>query len=143
LKWDHIFFTGSIPVGRIVMKAAAEHLTPVTLELGGKSPCIVHEDADLDVSAKRLVWGKYYNAGQTCVAPDYIFAHEKISRPLMERMKHYIKDFFGEDPQKSPDYPRIINERHVDRLMKLIDQKKVFCGGTSDRSGRYIAPTIL
>jgi aldehyde dehydrogenase (NAD+) len=143
LKWDHVFFTGSIPVGRIVMKAAAEHLTPVTLELGGKSPCIVHEDADVDVTAKRLVWGKYYNAGQTCVAPDYIYAHEKIAKPLLERMKHYIREFFGEDPQQSPDFPRIINERHVDRLMKLVDAKKVYCGGTSDRARRYIAPTIL
>lgn len=142
-QWDHIFFTGSIPVGKIVMKAAAEHLTPVTLELGGKSPCIVHEDSDLEVTAKRLVWGKYYNAGQTCVAPDYVYAHERISQKLMERMKHYIKEFFGDDPKSSQDFPRIINERHHDRLMNLIDKNKVFCGGSGDRNARYIAPTIL
>lgn len=142
-KWDHIFFTGSVPVGRIVMRAAAEHLTPVTLELGGKSPCIVHEDADVDISAKRLVWGKFYNAGQTCVAPDYLLVHESIVKALMERMKHYIKAFYGDDPKASPDYSHIINQKHYDRLMKLIDEKKVFCGGNGDRNSRYIAPTLL
>lgn len=142
-KWDHIFFTGSVPVGRIVMRAAAENLTPLTLELGGKCPCIVHEDADIDISAKRLVWGKFYNAGQTCVAPDYLMVHESIVKPLMERMKHYIKVFYGDDPKASPDYSRIVNHRHYDRLMKMVDQKNVYCGGTGDRASRYIAPTLV
>jgi len=142
-KFDYIFYTGGPNVGRKVMLAAAENLTPVTLELGGKSPCIVAEDANINVTAKRLVWGKFLNAGQTCLAPDYLMVHEKIKEPLLEKMREIIKEFYGESPQQSPDYPRIINEHHFDRLSKLLENQEVFCGGSTDREDLYIAPTIL
>ena len=142
-KFDYIFYTGGPDIGRKVMLAAAENLTPVTLELGGKSPCIVAEDADLNVTAKRLVWGKYLNAGQTCLAPDYLLVHEKIKQPLLDKMKEIIKQFYGEDIQKSTDYPRIINEHHFDRLSKLLENQEIFCGGKTDREDLYIEPTIL
>lgn len=142
-KFDYIFYTGGPDIGRKVMLAAAENLTPVTLELGGKSPCIVAEDADLNVTAKRLVWGKYLNAGQTCLAPDYLLVHEKIKQPLLDKMKEIIKQFYGEDTQKSTDYPRIINEHHFDRLSKLLENQEIFCGGKTDREDLYIEPTIL
>ena len=142
-KFDYIFYTGSPGIGRKIMHAAAENLTPVTLELGGKNPCVVADDADLNVSAKRLVWGKFLNAGQTCLAPDYLLVHEKIKQPLLEKMKEAIKDFYGEDVQKSPDYPRIINERHFDRLTEMLKDQDVFCGANTDRDDLYIEPTIL
>ncbi len=142
-KFDYIFYTGGANVGRKIMLAAAENLTPVTLELGGKSPCIVAEDADLNVTAKRLVWGKFLNSGQTCLAPDYLLVHEKIKQPLLEKMKEVIKQFYGEDIQKSPDYPRIINEHHFDRLSGLLEGQEIFCGGRTDREDLYIEPTIL
>ena len=142
-KFDYIFYTGGPNIGRKVMLAAAENLTPVTLELGGKSPCIVAEDADLKVTAKRLVWGKFLNAGQTCLAPDYLLVHENIKEPLLEKMKETIKDFYGEDIQKSPDYPRIINEHHFDRLSKLLENQEIFCGAKTDREDLFIEPTIL
>jgi aldehyde dehydrogenase (NAD+) len=142
-KFDYIFYTGGPNIGRKVMLAAAENLTPVTLELGGKSPCIIAEDADVNVTAKRLVWGKFLNAGQTCLAPDYLFVHEKIKQPLLEKVKEVIKDFYGEDIQKSPDYSRIINEHHFDRLSRLLENQEIFCGGKTDRDDLYIEPTIL
>lgn len=142
-KFDYIFYTGGPNIGRKVMLAAAENLTPVTLELGGKSPCIVAEDADLNVTAKRLVWGKFLNAGQTCLAPDYLLVHEKIKQPLLEKMKEVIKQFYSENTQESPDYPRIINEHHFDRLSKLLENQEIFCGGRTDREDLYIEPTIL
>lgn len=142
-KWDHIFYTGNGKVGSIVMQAAAKHLTPVTLELGGKSPCIVDESADLDLAAKRIVYGKFFNAGQTCVAPDYVLVHEHVHDALLNRMVSAIREFYGDDPQQSPDYGRIVNERHHARLTSLLNGADVVAGGESDVSDRYIAPTLL
>jgi aldehyde dehydrogenase (NAD+) len=142
-KWDHIFYTGNGTVGSIVMQAAAKHLTPVTLELGGKSPCIVDESADLDLAAKRIVYGKFFNAGQTCVAPDYVLVHEHVHDALLNRMVSAIREFYGDDPQGSPDYARIVNERHHARLTSLLNGADVAAGGESDVSDRYIAPTLL
>ncbi len=143
-RFDHIFYTGNGTVGRIVMEAAAKNLTPVTLELGGKSPCIVDHQADLDVTARRIVWAKFYNAGQTCVAPDYILVHDAVADALISRLKETIRTFFGDDPRLSPDYGRIVNERHHRRLMKLIPGSgEIVAGGEADVAARYIAPTIL
>ncbi len=142
-RFDHIFYTGNGTVGRIVMTAAAKHLTPVTLELGGKSPCIVDREVDLAVTARRIVWGKFYNAGQTCVAPDYILAHAEIHDALLDRLRATVAKFFGDDPRQSKDFARIINERHHRRLMALIESGEPVCGGEADESERYIAPTIL
>lgn len=142
-RFDHIFYTGNGSVGRVVMKAAAEHLTPVTLELGGKSPCIVDEDVDLDVAARRIVWGKFFNAGQTCVAPDYVLVHERIEQRFLDKIKQTIKDFFGDDPKQSGDFARIVNERHHARLSKLLANGEAVTGGQTDVSERYIAPTVL
>jgi aldehyde dehydrogenase (NAD+) len=142
-RYDHIFYTGNGHVGRIVMEAAAKHLTPVTLELGGKSPCILDEHVDLEVAVRRIVWGKFVNAGQTCVAPDYILAHEAIYERAISRIKATIFEFYGENPQSSPDYARIVNARHWQRLMKLVPSGEVVCGGTGDESQRYLAPTVL
>jgi aldehyde dehydrogenase (NAD+) len=142
-RFDKIFFTGSTAVGKIIAKAAAEYLTPTTLELGGKSPCIVDEDADLDVTAKRIVWGKYINGGQTCVAPDYIVAHKKIRSLLINKMSACITEFYGENPEASPDFPRIINQRHFERLKKYLDSGVVVKGGQTNEEELYIAPTIL
>jgi len=142
-KWDHIFYTGNGAVGRIVMEAASKHLTPVTLELGGKSPCIVDESADLDTAAKRIVYGKFFNAGQTCVAPDYVLVHDQVHDALINRMVSTIREFYGDDPRQSPDFARIINERHQVRLTRLLAQADVVTGGQTDPSDRYIAPTIL
>jgi len=142
-RFDKIFFTGSTAVGKIVAKAAAEHLTPVTLELGGKSPCIVDEDADLDVTAKRIVWGKFLNGGQTCVAPDYVVAHKNIRSLLINKMSACITEFYGENPQQSEDFPRIINQRHFERLSKYLNNGVAVKGGETDAEELYIAPTIL
>jgi aldehyde dehydrogenase (NAD+) len=142
-KWDHIFYTGNGTVGSIVMQAAAKHLTPVTLELGGKSPCIVDESADLDLAAKRIVYGKFFNAGQTCVAPDYVLVHDHVHDALINRMVSTIREFYGDDPKQSPDYARIVNERHHARLTGLLSGADIVAGGQSDLSNRYVAPTIL
>lgn len=142
-RWDHIFFTGGTNIGRIVAKAGAEHLSRVTLELGGKSPTIVTASADLDVAARRIVFGKCVNAGQTCVAPDYLLVEASVHDGLVSRMKTAIADFYGEDPQASPDLGRIINEHHFLRLLRLIDPDKVVIGGTHDQAERYIAPTLM
>ncbi|MDF1607408.1 aldehyde dehydrogenase family protein [Hoeflea sp. YIM 152468] len=141
--FDHIFFTGSANVGKVVMTAAASHLTPVTLELGGKSPCIVHDDCDLEIAARRVAWGKFLNAGQTCVAPDYVLVQEKAAARFVEGLKATVTRFFGDDPQASPDYARIINDKHFDRVSKLIGDGQIACGGETDASTRYIAPTVL
>lgn len=133
-KFDTIFFTGSTSVGRAVMTAAAKHLTPVTLELGGKCPAIVCADAPLDVTARRIAWGKFMNAGQTCVAPDFVVADRRIRQPLVDALKQVVREFYGDDPQRSPDYGRIVNLRHFDRL-------SAFAAGES--SDLYIPPTIL
>ncbi|MCT2196891.1 aldehyde dehydrogenase [Paenibacillus sp. p3-SID1389] len=140
---DFIFFTGSIRVGKIVMAAAAEHLVPVILELGGKSPCIVDQEADLDLAAQRIVWGKFLNTGQTCVAPDYVLVHESVRAELVAKMKAQIKAFYGEDPRQSPDYGRIVNEQQWSRLMGLLEPSKVVVGGDGDREDLYLGPTIL
>ncbi len=142
-RWDHIFFTGGTGVGRIVAKAGAEHLSRVTLELGGKSPTIVTASADLDVAARRIIWGKFTNAGQTCVAPDYVMVEAAVHDGLVSRMKAAITDFYGADPKASPDLGRIINDRHFLRIAGLIDPDKVVAGGEQDRSERYIAPTLM
>ncbi len=139
-KFDHIFFTGGTEVGRIVMGAAAKHLTPVTLELGGKSPAIIDSDCDLDLAAKRMIWGKFYNAGQTCIAPDYALVHESVKSLVLLKIKDYLTEFYGEKPDQSPDYARIISDRQFDRLVGLLDQNsQIVIGGQSDRTSRYIA----
>ena len=142
-KFDHIFFTGSPRVGRIVMAAAAQHLTPVTLELGGKSPTIVHSDANLHVAAKRIVSGKMMNAGQTCVAPDHLFVHTSVKAAFEKEIVQVIKDSYGTDPQQSPDFGRIINAKHFERVKGLIDSSKLLLGGRTDSKENYIEPTLL
>ncbi len=142
-KFDHIFFTGGTAIGRIVMEAAAKHLTPVTLELGGKSPCIVDGECDLDVAAKRIIWGKFYNAGQTCVAPDYLLVQQKIKPVLIEKLVGCVKTFFGDNPQQSPDLGRIVTDRQFDRLVGLLDEGKILIGGNTDKSDRFISPTLI
>lgn len=142
-RFDKIFFTGSSNVGRIVMLAAAKYLTPVTLELGGKSPAIVALEADLELAAKRIVWGKFLNAGQTCVAPDYVLVREQVKEELIQLMTQCIKEFYGDDPSKSPDFARIINDAHFERLSSHLKTGNIRTGGQTDASQRYIAPTIL
>lgn len=141
--FDYIFFTGSAAVGKAVMQAAARHLTPVTLELGGKSPCIVDRDVNLDVTAKRICSGKFINAGQTCIAPDYLLVHQEIKAALLDRMKIFIHEFYGPDPQQNTDYPRIVNEKHFLRLTELMTAGNMITGGRTDRRSLYIAPTII
>ena len=143
-RFDAIFYTGSARVGRIVMAAAAKHLTPVTLELGGKCPCIVDRNLDLDVTARRIVWGKFYNAGQTCIAPDYVLAHETVVEPLLDRMRQTLHEFYGPDPRTSPDFGRIVNVQHHRRLMNLLKGGgQIVVGGQAREDERYLAPTIL
>lgn len=142
-KFDYILFTGSVRVGKIVMEAASKNLTPVTLELGGKSPCIVDDTCDIDLSAKRIIWGKLINAGQTCVAPDYILVDKSVKNKLIEKMEYYIIDFFGKDPLSNPEYPKIINSKHFNRILNLIDSDKVIFGGNYNEDTRKISPTIL
>jgi aldehyde dehydrogenase (NAD+) len=142
-EFDYIFFTGSVPVGKKVMESAAKYLTPVTLELGGKSPCIVDMDSDIKLAAKRITWGKFLNAGQTCVAPDYLLVHKSVKKQLLNEIVGCIKEFFGEDPSKSNDFPRIVNERQFDRLIALLDKGHMVTGGGSNKEERYIAPTII
>jgi aldehyde dehydrogenase (NAD+) len=142
-KFDRIFFTGGTKVGQIVMEAAAKHLTPVTLELGGKSPCIVDRDVQLDYAAKRITWGKFINAGQTCIAPDYLLVDRQIKPALLDRIQFYIREFYGEDPSLSPDYSRLISDRHFDRLAGFLQHGKVLIGGQTKSEERYIAPTLI
>jgi len=142
-KFDFIFFTGSTKVGKIVYQAAAKHLTPVALELGGKSPCIIDTDIHLDYAAKRVIWGKFVNVGQTCVAPDYLLIDKKIKDAFVAKLKFYIHKFFGENPQESDSMGRIINELHFDRLASYLKDGDVVEGGQTDREDKYIAPTLL
>ncbi|NET25173.1 aldehyde dehydrogenase [Okeania sp. SIO1I7] len=142
-KFDHIFFTGGTRVGKIVMEAAAKNLTPVTLELGGKSPCIVDYDIQLEYTAKRIAWGKFINAGQTCVAPDYLLVNQAVKSDLLDRIKKYIVEFYGKNPANSPDYCRIINEKQFSRLTNLLQDGKIVIGGETNSEDRYIAPTII
>lgn len=142
-RFDHIFYTGNGRVGRLVMEAAAKHLTPVTLELGGKSPAIVDRDANLDVAARRVAFGKFLNAGQTCIAPDYVLVTREQEQPLIARIGQAIQDFYGPDPAQSPDYARIVNDAHFERLEQLLGNGTSAVGGETRAAERYIAPTVL
>lgn len=142
-RWDYIFFTGSVAVGKIVAKAAAENLTPVTLELGGKNPCVIDETANLKLAAKRIVWGKFMNAGQTCIAPDYILIQKDMKSHFVDYLKKEITKAYGKNPSNSPDFARIINMKNCQRLISLIDSEKVIFGGQTDLKNCYIAPTLI
>jgi aldehyde dehydrogenase (NAD+) len=142
-RWDYIFFTGSIAVGKIVAKAAAEHLIPTTLELGGKNPCIVNETANIPLAAKRIVWGKFINCGQTCIAPDYVLVHESVKNDFVEQCKKEIKETYGENAQQSPDYSRIINQKNFKELLQYLDNQKLLAGGQTDLKDLYISPTLI
>jgi aldehyde dehydrogenase (NAD+) len=142
-RFDHIFYTGNGSVARIVMTAAAKHLTPVTLELGGKSPAIITRDANLEVAARRIAFGKWTNAGQTCVAPDYVLAHRDVHDAFVRELSQAVREFYGDDPQRSKDYGRVVNERHHRRVMALMNSGRIALGGQADEADRYIAPTIL
>ena len=143
-RWDHIFFTGSTTVGRIVAEAAARHLTPTVLELGGKSPTYVHTSADLDVAARRIAWGKFLNAGQTCIAPDYVLVDHEVKDELVAKLTKQVRSFYGSNPQASKSFGRIVNDRHVERLSALLADAAgtVAVGGEVDASERFVAPTI-
>ncbi|WP_342416574.1 aldehyde dehydrogenase [Paenibacillus sp. FSL R10-2782] len=143
--FDYIFFTGSVGVGKIVMEAASKNLVPVTLELGGKSPVIVERSAKIEMAAKRIIWGKMMNTGQTCIAPDYVLVHKEVKKELLEQMKAAITSFYGQDAQQSSDYGRIVNERQFDRLAAMIerDRENIRFGGTTLREDLYIEPTLL
>ena len=142
-RWDYIFFTGSVAVGKIVAKAAAPYLTPVTLELGGKNPCIVDNSMSTQLIAKRLVWGKFVNAGQTCIAPDYLLVHSSIKAQLISDLKTEIVKAYGQNPQTSTDYSRIVNATHLSRLTSMLTDSNVIFGGTYDDSDSYLAPTLI
>lgn len=142
-QYDVIFFTGSPALGKIVMKAASEHLTPVVLELGGKSPCIVDHDANIQVAAKRIAWGKMINAGQTCIAPDYLLVHENVKDDLLNLIGKNIREMYGEDIKKSRFYPRIVSDRAIQRLLKLLEKGTIYTGGDYDINEKYISPTII
>jgi aldehyde dehydrogenase (NAD+) len=142
-QWDHIFFTGGTTVAKVIMTAAAKQVTPVVLELGGKSPAIVHSSADLRVATRRITQGRWNNAGQTCTAPDYVLVFKDVAEPFLEHLKETLLQFYGGDTQKSPDYGRIINTRHFDRLTALLASGTVYHGGQHDRADKFIAPTVL
>ena len=143
-RWDHIFFTGSTAVGRVIAEAAAKHLTPTVLELGGKSPTYVHASADLDVAARRIAWGKFLNAGQTCIAPDYVLVDRQVKDAFVDKLSTQVGEFYGRDAQQSASYGRIVNARHLDRLKGLLGKGAgtVVTGGTFDDGDRFLAPTI-
>ena len=142
-KFDYIFFTGSATVGKIVMKAASQYLTPVTLELGGKSPCIIDKDCKLELAARRIVWGKLLNSGQTCVAPDYLYVHKDIEEKFIKKLEEEIKNQFGDNPLESKDYSKMVNEREFNRVLSYIDKEKLVFGGNYNRKTFQIEPTIL
>ena len=142
-RWDYIFFTGSVAVGKIVAKAAAENLTPTTLELGGKNPCIIDETANLKLAAKRIVWGKFLNAGQTCIAPDYLLVSDKIKANFIDLLQKEITNAYGENPETSPDFPRIINKKNWSRLTAMLANETLLSGGQTNNQECYIAPTLL
>src|SRR5271156_580325 len=142
-QWDHIFFTGGTAVAKVVMTAAAKNLTPVVLELGGKSPTIVHSSANLRVAARRIAQGRWNNAGQTCTAPDYVLVFKDVAKPFLEHLKEAILHFYGDEPQKSPDYGRIVNTHHFDRLVGLLASGTIYHGGQHDRADKFMAPTVL
>lgn len=142
-KFDHIFFTGSVNVGKHIMELAAKHLSTVTLELGGKSPVIIHSDCDIEITAKRIAWSKFYNTGQTCIAPDYVLVHESKKEEFIEKMKYYIRSYYGEHPEESNNYGRIISNDRFDKLMLLLQDGNIIKGGNSYRKIRYIEPTLI
>jgi aldehyde dehydrogenase (NAD+) len=142
-RLDYIFFTGSVQVGKLIMEAAAKQLTPVTLELGGKSPCIVHEDANLKLAAKRIAWGKYTNAGQTCISPDYVYVHHAVKAAFLNELRKAIELLFGSDPLQNHSYTRIVSHKHFDRLVDLLSDGEVIVGGGSDRERLLIEPTVI
>jgi len=142
-RWDYIFFTGSVAVGKIVAKAAAEFMTPVTLELGGKNPCIVDANCNVKLTAKRIVWGKFLNAGQTCIAPDYLLVNSKIKPKIVTALIEEIRLAYGENPELSTDFPRIINQKNWLRLLDLLKNEKILYGGQTNENDHYIAPTLL
>lgn len=142
-RFDHILYTGGGRVGRIVMKAAAEHLTPVTLELGGKSPAVVLHDADIVVAARRIAWGKWLNAGQTCIAPDYVLVDESVHDKFVDALQTAITGFFGSTPETAEDYGRIVNTQHFERLVNYLNDGQIVIGGAHDREQRYLAPTVM
>ncbi|WP_212001389.1 aldehyde dehydrogenase [Chitinophaga sp. HK235] len=142
-RFDHVFFTGSIPVGKKIMEMAVPHLTPVTLELGGKSPCVVDDKVNIKVAAKRIIWAKFWNAGQTCVAPDYLLVHHRVKEEMVDAMKEAIVDFFGQNPASSEDYARMINSRRFDTVAAYLKEGHILHGGQTDRDKLYIAPTLL
>lgn len=141
--FDYIFFTGSPQVGKIVMEAAAKHLTPVTLELGGKSPCIIHKDAHLQLAAKRITWGKFLNAGQTCIAPDYLYLHKEVKEDFLALLKDEIQSMYGKDPLKNKNYSYIVNEGHFNRLTELLEGEDIYFGGKRKKSKGKMEPTLL
>jgi aldehyde dehydrogenase (NAD+) len=141
-KFDHIFFTGSTATGKIIMALAAKHLTPVTLELGGKSPCIVDAEINIEIAARRIAWGKFFNAGQSCVAPDYLIIHKDIKEKFLKTIKQCLNEFYGQNPANSPDYARIINQKQYLRLVNLL-QGDIIIGGAANLETRYIAPTVI
>lgn len=140
---DYIFFTGSVPVGKVIMEAAAKNLTPVTLELGGKSPCIVHHDANVKLAAKRIAWGKFINAGQTCVAPDYLYVHESIRDEFLQEIQLVTHELYGAKALENPEYTRIVSKRHFDRLLTFLNNGDMFMGGGSNEETLTIEPTVL
>ena len=142
-RWDLIFFTGSLSLGKMVMEAASKHLTPVVLELGGKSPCIIDEDANLAVAAKRVAWGKALNAGQTCIAPDYLMIHEKVKEKFLRLLVKEWKHLLTKDPQKAKHFVRIVNDKALERLISYLPNGTIYHGGQYDRAERYMSPTIL
>ena len=142
-KFDYIFFTGGVQVGKMVMEKAAANLTPVTLELGGKSPCIIDKSANLKLTAKRLAFGKYLNCGQTCVAPDYVLVHEAVKEEFLKLLKSEIRAMYGEDPLKNPDYGKMINRKHFDRVLGLMKEEKLILGGENDTASLRIATAVM
>ena len=142
-RWDYIFFTGSVQVGKIVAKAAAQFLTPVTLELGGKNPCIIDETANIKLAAKRIVWGKLINGGQTCIAPDYLLIHTSVKDKFVEYYQKEVTKAYGENPENSKDYPRIVNQRNFDRLAIMLENENILIGGKTNREDNYISPTLI
>uniref|UniRef100_A0A665WRX7 Aldehyde dehydrogenase n=1 Tax=Echeneis naucrates TaxID=173247 RepID=A0A665WRX7_ECHNA len=142
-RFDHVFYTGSSSVGRLVMEAAARHLTPVTLELGGKSPCYIDRNCNIRTACRRITWGKFVNCGQTCIAPDYILCEPSVQGQVVDRIRRTLLEFYGADPKCSPDYGRIINQRHFSRILSLMEGYTPVVGGQSDASQCYIAPTVL
>jgi len=141
--FDHILYTGNERVAKIVMAAAAKHLTPVTLELGGKSPCLIDKSAEIEVAASRIAWGKWINAGQTCVAPDHVLVHRDVAAQFADTLAAKIRQFYGDDPEQSPDYCRIASERHTARFAELLEGQRIHSGGRVDVAQRYVAPTIV